>query len=217
MGDRSEGGERNAGPSGREGTEWFEPLYRQAEGDPSRVPWAELQPKAPLLEWLDAHDEPGAGRRAVVVGCGLGDDAEEVARRGWRVTAFDLAPTAIEWCRRRFPVTEVDYQVADLFRLPAAWRGAFDLVIEVYTLQALPAEMRPEAIDRVAELVGRGGRLLLVCRLREVDEIVEGPPWPLTTKELTRLEEVGLTLLESVEVDGGSDPSVRRLRQVYRR
>jgi hypothetical protein len=37
-----------------------------------------------------------------------------------------------------FPQSAVDYRVADLFDAPSEWRGAFDLVHELYTLQALP-------------------------------------------------------------------------------
>ncbi|MDQ7086670.1 MAG: class I SAM-dependent methyltransferase [Acidobacteriota bacterium] len=133
------------------------------------------------------------------------------------MTAFDLAPTAIEWCRRRFASSDVDYRVADLYALPSCWSRAFDLVVEVYTFQALPAEIRPEAMDKAADLVAEGGRLVLVCRLREAGEEAEGPPWPLTREELTRLEKAGLSLLESVEVGDPDDRPVRRLRQVYRR
>src|SRR5687767_2842505 len=83
---------------------WFEPLYAGANDDPGAVPWADMRPNPNLVDWLDAHSLPlSPGRAALVVGCGLGDDAEELARRGFRVTAFDISATAIGWCRRRFP------------------------------------------------------------------------------------------------------------------
>jgi hypothetical protein len=69
----------------------------EAEGD---IPWADLAPNPSLVEWLDTHAVSG---RALKVGAGLGDDAEELARRGLAVTAFDVAPTAVESARRRFP------------------------------------------------------------------------------------------------------------------
>src|SRR3954470_1369137 len=119
---------------------WFEELYASAS-DASAIPWADLGPHPLLVEWLDrAAPEPG---RALVVACGLGDDAEELARRGFEVTAFDLAPSAIAWAKRRFPQSPVSYVVANALELPQEWEGAFDLVVEVYTLQALPEELRP--------------------------------------------------------------------------
>jgi hypothetical protein len=67
-------------------------------------------PNPSLVVWLGAHAVSG---RSLKVGAGLGDDAEELARRGLAVTAFDVAPTAIERARRRFPESGVDYVVAD--------------------------------------------------------------------------------------------------------
>src|SRR4051794_3868292 len=77
---------------------WFEKLYAQAGEDPATIPWADLTPNQNIVEWLDRHAARGDGRRAIVIGCGLGDDAEELARRGFDVTAFDVAPSAVQWC-----------------------------------------------------------------------------------------------------------------------
>ena len=77
------------------------------------------EPHEELVRWLDAAG-PLGGRRALVVGCGLGDDAVEVARRGAATTAFDLSPTAVAWCRRRFPDAPVTWTTADLLATPPA-------------------------------------------------------------------------------------------------
>lgn len=53
---------------------WFESLYRQAAGDSSIIPWADLTPNPNLLDWLDATNVRGKGQKALKVGCGLGDD-----------------------------------------------------------------------------------------------------------------------------------------------
>ena len=58
-----------------------------------------------------------------MVACGLGDDAEALAAAGWRVTAFDISPAAIAWCRERFPASPVDYQVQDLSAVPSSWHS----------------------------------------------------------------------------------------------
>src|SRR5579875_740285 len=84
-------------------TGWFEELYATAGGEARHVQWADMEPNPALVAWLERAEAHGAPGRAVVVGCGLGDDAEELSRRGYGVVAFDVAPTAVAWCRRRFP------------------------------------------------------------------------------------------------------------------
>jgi hypothetical protein len=61
--------------------------------------------------------------------------------------AFDVAETAIRVARQRHPGTAVDYVVADLLRPPAAWSRAFDLVVEIITVQALAEPSRRSAIS----------------------------------------------------------------------
>ena len=56
----------------RSGTDWFEPLYDRAEGDPDAVPWAREAPSPALLAWLDQPGLEVAGSDALVIGCGLG-------------------------------------------------------------------------------------------------------------------------------------------------
>ena len=189
----------------------FEEIYAAAGGDPERVPWADEQPNPWLVEWLRQQALPAEGLSAVVVGCGLGDDAEELAKRGYQVTAFDLSDTAIEWAKRRFPDTTVEYRQADLFNLPSTF-GAFDFVFEAYTLQALPIPMRPVAVSAIASLVAAPGELLVVQRGSESNDTVEGPPWPLTRAELSGFRAAGL--LED-SFDDFMDETVRRWRVHY--
>ncbi|MCC5670705.1 class I SAM-dependent methyltransferase [Nostoc sp. CHAB 5784] len=47
------------------------------------------------------HEPFASGQKALVIGCGLGDDAEAIASLGFEVTAFDISPTAIAWCQER--------------------------------------------------------------------------------------------------------------------
>jgi hypothetical protein len=115
---------------------WFEPLYLEAASGSAAIPWADLRPNPNLVEWLDRRRITGDGQRALVVGCGYGDDAEELARRGFDVIAFDISPTAIARCRERFPDSVVSYEVPDLLAPPPSWHQQFGFVFEAYTLQA---------------------------------------------------------------------------------
>jgi SAM-dependent methyltransferase len=201
-------------------TGWFDVLYSKANGDAGTIPWADLAPNPNLLAWLDRNPIPATGR-ALVVGCGLGDDAEEIVRRsrGLKVTAFDIAPNAIAWCRKRFPDSRVDYQVADLLNPPASFHQAFDFVFESYTLQALPTNLRKQAIAGVAGFVAPGGRVLIICRGREATDPDAGPPWPLTREDLSAFTREQGLIEESFEdfLDPDEDPPARRFRCVYRR
>lgn len=197
---------------------WFDALYASADGDASQIPWAKRKPNPFLSAWLERERPITRGRTAIVVGCGLGDDAELLARWGYATTAFDLSPAAIAWCRQRFPSTRVTYQQADLLNIPADWRGAWDFVFEAYTLQAVPPELRPQLTAAVATLPKPGGRLLTIARGREPDEpLGDAPPFPLTRDQLGELTAGGTLRLEGFEElwdESGGSP-VRRFRAAF--
>jgi 2-polyprenyl-3-methyl-5-hydroxy-6-metoxy-1,4-benzoquinol methylase len=132
--------DRDSGHTAQERKAFFKDIYRHADGDPGMVPWADLAAKAKLHEWLVRH---GGGDKltAIDIACGLGDNAEALSKAGYITTAFDLSDHAIRWAQKRFPESRVHYTTADLFDLPAAWQGAFDVVNECYTLQSFSPDM----------------------------------------------------------------------------
>jgi SAM-dependent methyltransferase len=167
-------------------TGWFERLYAAAAEGAAEVPWERGGPHPLLAEWARGRD--GAGRRALVVGAGLGDDAELLAAAGFDTVAFDISPTAVRTARERFPRSGVTYRTADLLDPPAEWREAFDLVAEAITVQSLPLSLRDRAIDAIASTVAPGGTLIVVSGIHDGDGPREGPPWELTREELDRFE-----------------------------
>jgi SAM-dependent methyltransferase len=64
-----------------------------------------------LTGWVQARNLTGAGGRAIVVGCGLGADAEYLASLGFDTVGFDISQTAIRLARERFPGSAVRYMV----------------------------------------------------------------------------------------------------------
>jgi SAM-dependent methyltransferase len=169
----------------------FEEMYAAAGDDLASVPWANLEPFPMLVEWLDA-ERAAVGGSALVIGCGYGDDAEELAARGFAVSAFDFSPTAISRARERFPDSPVDYRVANLFDLPAEWLERFDLAIEIRTLQSLPVAERESGAVAIAATVAPGGRLWLFALGRASHAPGETRPWPVVPEELAVLERAGL-------------------------
>jgi SAM-dependent methyltransferase len=130
-------------------TGWFEQLYAAGRAGSVAMPWSREHPHPLLASWTRERALDGTGLRAVVVGCGLGADAEHVAALGYDTLAFDVSSTGVELARGRHPGTVVRYVVADLLALPPDWTATFDLVVEVYTVQALPDPPRRRAIDEV--------------------------------------------------------------------
>lgn len=184
---------------------WFEALYREANGDNEVIPWADLEPNVYFRQWAEATKLSGEGRTALVVGCGLGDDAKYLHDLGFKVTAFDISPTAIEWAKRLYGEGDIEFVVADLFDTPEYWRleqagslrfGGFDFVLEIYTIQPLPLTMRPQVIDAVAAFVAEKGKLVVVTRGREDDVEPDELPWPLSRKDLSQFEVNGLRQID---------------------
>ncbi len=196
-------------------TAWFEPLYAAAQGNDENVPWAYRQPHPQLIEWFTQTPQNWANCSAVVVGCGLGDDAEFLQASGLQVTAFDVSPTAIAWCQQRFPHSSVAYEVADLFDLSTQWQHHFDLVFECRTLQALPATVRESAIQAIAQLVRPGGQLCVITRYQETPSIVDGPPWPLSHEDLRQFQTQQLTEVSQHTFQSQNHPALNQKRIIY--
>ena len=108
----------------------FERLYR-ADADPWRVAsaWYERRKRGLLLAALRREHY----RHAFEPGCGTGELTLSLARRCARVSAVDVAPSAVEHCRARLAGAGADHvqvQVLDLPRqCPAPPPGGFDLVV----------------------------------------------------------------------------------------
>lgn len=182
----------------------FEAIYAGAEAGGAKPPWDYGAPRPPLVEWAETQDLAGLGREALVVGCGYGADAEFLARRGFRTTGFDFAPTAIAGARRKHPDTEVTYLVADVLDLPGEWRGRFDLVVESLTVQSMPPEQHAVATRNVADLVAPGGTLLVLATTRAEGAEVSGPPWPLARSEVEAFANGDLVLRRIEQIENGA-------------
>ncbi len=189
-------------------TAWFEQLWASAASGTVTTPWEHDDPHPALAERVVAPPD-GEHRTAVVVGCGLGADAEHLSRLGYVTTAFDVAPSAVAAARDRRPGSAVTYAVGDLLDLPAAWRRAFDLVVEVFTVQAVHRVVRAELTAGVRSLVAPGGTLLVIQAVADKPDD-DGPPWPLTRAEIDAFGQDGLVAV-SVERLDQSAPGGRGL------
>jgi SAM-dependent methyltransferase len=163
-------------------TAFFARLYAAARAGDAAIPWDRGGPREALAEWARMRRVTGEGRRALVVGAGLGGDAEFTAALGFSTVAFDAVDTAVAMARERHPGSAVTYLVADVLEPPAEWSEAFDLVVECLTVQSLPPPLHAAATERIAGFVAPGGTLIVVASVAEGPP--GGPPWPLTRAEI---------------------------------
>jgi hypothetical protein len=200
--------------AGNDPTGWFERLYLAAEDGTAAVPWDRDSPHPALVEWAQRRGLDGAGRTAIVIGAGFGQDAEYVAGLGFDTVAFDISDAAVRAATKRFPDSAVNYVVADLLDPPAAWSRAFDLVVESLTVQALPRTLRAPATVQVGRLVADGGTLVVHSAAQFGPVENDGPPWPLTRAEVEAFATDGVVSvrLEDVEYFG-----VKRWRAEFHR
>lgn len=153
---------------------------RYAGGD---TPW-EKGKAHPVL--LGAATRDALAGRVLVPGCGTGHDARLLAARGLEVTGLDIAPLALERARQTLFSGNVNYQLGDLFDLPAEMRGTFDGVFEHTCFCAIDPLRRGDYVSAVVSALKPGGRLLAVFYLNP-DNDGEGPPHGCTREEIGAL------------------------------
>ncbi len=121
--------------------------------NPFKFPW--------IMQRIERQAEILEGKHLLEVGCGLGFDSLEFLKRGVRVTASDLTPTAVELARRHFEIEGVapeDVRVESGLGLSFA-DGTFDAVWSNGVLHATGDTRK--AIDEVYRVLKPGGRAII--------------------------------------------------------
>ncbi len=152
----------------------------------------------PLVRLLSEAPPPRG--RVAVLGCGRGHDARVFARLGYPTWGFDFAARAIRDARTLAAIelgrpaasgrgqgpAPLTFEQRDLFTLPEAYPGFFDLVWEHTCLCAIDPARRAEYADVVRRILRPGGRLLALFWPVDVGW-AGGPPFPATRAEIRRL------------------------------
>ncbi len=196
---------------------WFEELYSKSNGDVSLIPWEDGIPNPNLTQWAEKTQFSFNEKTCLVIGCGLGRDAEFLSELGARTDAFDISESAILAAKSKFPDSKVSYFVKDLFELENL---EYDFVLESYTVQTFfEKEDRKKAAEKIAGFVSGGGHLLLIARGREEYEQTDIPPFPLSRSEVAYFENNGLRILDFedyIELEPNGKQT-RRFRVLFRR
>ena len=171
-------------------SEMFEEMYKKHENNHENIPWARKDVNPLLQTHLDEKSEHRG--KALVIGCGLGDDAYALDKAGYDVVAIDISQTALDMAQSRFTDSNIVFEKQDIFDMSDKYFEYFDFVFESLTIQSLPRKFRKQMINAIADAVRKGGELLVVTY--EYNGNNDGPPWPLTREEIdifktTALEE----------------------------
>lgn len=113
-----------------------------------------------LIKALDDRRLRGPGR-ALDVGCGTGDNAIELASRGFEVTGVDIADRPLALAREKAAEAgvAVEFCVADVTRSGAV-AGVFDLIVDRGLLMSLFGERARRAYaSALVRLAAEGGSL----------------------------------------------------------
>jgi SAM-dependent methyltransferase len=96
---------------------------------------------------------------ALDLGCGGGQVAIELARRGFRATGIDYSETAIELARANAAELDITFVVGDALALPFA-DASFDLVVDNHLLHCVvEPDDRRRVLAEVWRVLVPGGRL----------------------------------------------------------
>lgn len=162
------------------------------------IPWDRGAASPALIGWVEAGVLlPG---RVLIPGCGRGHEALELARRGFQVTALDIAPTALAHLADALSVAGVEAERVCADALTWQPAQAFDAVYEQTCLCALdPAHWA--AYER--QLFGwlrPGGRLFALfmqvdrpggppfnCALPDMRALFDDARWQWPAAELRRV------------------------------
>ena len=153
-------------PGGAEAAAWL-----NAHARPARLVPAPAEPRTTriwepspaLSEWIASPLKGRVGKKALDLGCGTGRDAVFLALRGWRVTAVDRLPDALDRARLLADLhgVDLDLRELDVERSPlplgarqggGAGGGGYDLVTAFRYLPSLA---------KMASALAPGGSLLV--------------------------------------------------------
>jgi len=155
----------------------WEERYRKSE-----TGWDRGASSSAAMTWVE---HPGlAPCRLLIPGCGFGHEVVEFARRGFDVTAVDIAPSAIHRLSIELHNNNLAAQTicADLFDFDP--ETPFDAIYEQTCMCAIPPERRSGYAGRLYQWLVPGGRLLAMFMQTGKEG---GPPWHCDLLNMRRL------------------------------
>lgn len=129
------------------------------------TPWEQAGERASesMARLLDREEQDRDGRpgRAVDLGCGRGQHAHELARRGWEVVGVDAQERAVEAARATGGGAR--FVVGDVTRLAELGIGPADLFLDVGCFHGLDAGGRQAEAEAISAAAVPGATVILLA------------------------------------------------------
>ncbi len=137
----------------------------------------------PAIESIADTITPG---KVCILGCGRGYDAVMFAKKGFKVTAVDFAPSAIKSVKGLALEANVIVRAIqdDIFSLTPEYSNTFDTIIEQTCFCAINPNRRLEYVRLVKALLKQGGKLIGLWFPLDKTLKEGGPPYGTTVEEV---------------------------------
>ena len=178
---------------------------REAESnDSSRPEFWDVRYRAGQTPW-DFHGVPAALKAflktsqagsVLIPGCGAAYEVRAFHEAGWKVTAIDFSPGAVERARSELGALASRVVQADFFTHDLGSRH-FEVIYERTFLCAMPPDLWPAYINRMAQLLRPDGKLVGIFLYGEQHD---PPPYPLTPEKAHELFEGKFSLMKTSPV-----------------
>jgi hypothetical protein len=159
-----------------------------------KTPWDFGGVPAALQSFFPRTTAPA---RVLIPGCGSGYELQAFHTGGYDVTGIDFSPAAIDQAKRALGVLAERVIFGDFFTHDFG-QCRFDLIYERTFLCSMPPSLWPDYVNRTAELLSPGGRLIGVFLYGQ--RSLSGPPFPLTDTEAEQLFNKRFRLVRSEAV-----------------
>ena len=145
---------------------------------------------------LKAFLKTSAAGHVLIPGCGLAYEVRAFHEAGWKVTAIDFSPVAVERARSELGVLANRVVQADFFEHDFGSQR-FDVIYERTFLCALPPDLWPAYVKRMIQLLRPSGKLAGIFLYGDQ---AEPPPYPLTPAKASELLGKHFSLIKTVPV-----------------
>ena len=171
-----------------------------------KTPWDFGGVPSALKSFLERSSVPG---RILIPGCGSGYEVQAFHAAGYDVSAIDFSPAAVDQAKRVLGVLAERVILGDFFTHDFG-QHRFDLVYERTFLCSMIPSRWPEYVNRMADLLLPGGKLIGVFLYGQ--RLSSGPPFPITETEAEQLFKKRFELVRS-EVMTDSLPLFRDMER----
>lgn len=156
-----------------------------------KTPWDFGGVPSALKSFLERCSNPG---RILIPGCGSGYELQAFHAAGYDASAIDFSPAAVDQAKRVLGLLAERVILGDFFTHDFGQRR-FDLIYERTFLCSMSPSRWPEYVNRTADLLLPGGRLIGVFLYGQRSST--GPPFPLSEPEAEQLFNKRFKLLRS--------------------